>query len=218
MYYKPVILWDWNGTLLDDVDCCVAAMNTLLKSRDLPLINKHYYRDIFDFPVKEYYQKLGFDFQKEAFEIPAHQFMDHYNEMVEEVSIFKEATPLLHKLQQLGYRQFILSAMEQKLLDKLTDKAGIRQYFEGIHGINNHLAAGKLQTAKRLFKHLNTPSEDCLLIGDSLHDAEVAEALNIQILLFSQGHFSFKRLQESGKTVAQDYHAIEVFIEEKFGL
>jgi len=218
MNSKPVILWDWNGTLLDDVDCCVAAMNILLKDRDLSLIDKIFYRDIFDFPVKEYYQKLGFDFQKEAFEIPAHQFMDHYNEMVEEVSIFKEATPLLHKLQQKGYRQFILSAMEQKLLDKLTEKVGIRQYFEGIHGINNHLAAGKLETAQWLFKHLNTPHEDCLLIGDSLHDAEVAEALNIPVLLFSQGHFSFKRLQKSGITVAQDYNAIKVFIEEKFGL
>ena len=218
MANKPVILWDWNGTLLDDADCCVAAMNTILKSRDLPLITKHYYRDIFDFPVKDYYQKLGFDFQKEAFEIPAHQFMDHYNEMVEEVTIFKEATPLLHKLQRLGYRQFILSAMEQKLLDKLTEKVGIRQYFEGIHGINNHLAAGKLETAKQLFKYLNTPPEDCLLIGDSLHDAEVAEALNIPVLLFSQGHFSLQRLQKSEKTVAQDFNTLEIFIEEKFGL
>lgn len=215
---QPVILWDWNGTLLNDVDCCVKAMNLLLKDRKLPLLTNTTYREVFDFPVRDYYEKIGFNFQQEDFEVPAHQFMDHYNELVLDVTIFAEATPLLHKLQQKGYRQFILSAMEQGLLDKLTERASIRSYFEGIHGINNHLAAGKLEIAQTLFNSLNTSTENCLLIGDSLHDAEVAEALNIPVLLFGQGHFNLKRLQKSGKAIANDYQEIDAFIANRFGL
>ncbi len=218
MNQKPVILWDWNGTLLNDVACCVKAMNLLLKVRNLPLLNKATYREVFDFPVRLYYEKLGFDFQQEDFEVTAHQFMDHYNELVLEVKIFTDATPLLRQLQQKGFRQFILSAMEQNLLDKLTEKHGIRTFFEGIHGINNHLAAGKLETAQKLFSSLNTSPNNCLLIGDSLHDAEVAAELDIPVLLFSQGHFSKIRLEKSCKAIAIDYQAIYAFIEKRYRL
>ncbi len=214
---KPIIFWDWNGTLLDDVDCCVQAMNKLLDARNLKQLDRNRYREVFDFPVKNYYEKLGFDFRKEAFELPAHQFMKHYNELVGQATVFEEVTPLLHKLQQQGFRQFILSAMEQALLEDLTQKNGIQQYFEGIHGIDNHLADGKLETAKRLFKKINVPAKNCLLIGDSLHDAEVAEQLDIQVLLFSQGHFSQSRLLRSNKAIAHDYQAIEAFVEKHFG-
>jgi len=214
---KPVIFWDWNGTLLNDVDCCVQAMNKLLEARNLRQLDRSRYRELFDFPVKNYYEKLGFDFRKEAFELPAHQFMKHYNELVGQATVFEEVTPLLHRLQQQGFRQFILSAMEQALLEDLTKKNGIQQYFEGIQGIDNHLANGKLETAKRLFKKINVPAKNCLLIGDSLHDAEVANDLKIQVLLFSQGHFSQSRLLKSNQAVAHDYSAIEAFIEKQFG-
>lgn len=62
---KDHIIWDWNGTILNDVDHAVAMMNTLLVEHNLPLIDREYYREIFDFPVLHYYQKLGFNFEKQ---------------------------------------------------------------------------------------------------------------------------------------------------------
>ena len=65
--YKHII-WDWNGTLLDDVDIVIDCMNSLLKKRNLPLLHVDKYKDIFTFPVKDYYSQLGFDFTTEPFE------------------------------------------------------------------------------------------------------------------------------------------------------
>ncbi|RLD72105.1 MAG: HAD family hydrolase, partial [Bacteroidetes bacterium] len=48
---KRAILWDWNGTLLDDTDICVQCINSLLETRQLNLLNKERYRKIFTFPV-----------------------------------------------------------------------------------------------------------------------------------------------------------------------
>jgi hypothetical protein len=59
--YKNII-WDWNGTLLNDITICIKSMNILLKERTLPLISEDKYRDIFTFPVRNYYEQLGFDF------------------------------------------------------------------------------------------------------------------------------------------------------------
>lgn len=44
------IIWDWNGTLFDDVDICVDNINWLLKKYNLPEITKEKYREIFTFP------------------------------------------------------------------------------------------------------------------------------------------------------------------------
>lgn len=48
------IIWDWNGTLLDDVDIVIEAMNRLLKRRNMPLLDYYTYKKIFTFPVKDY--------------------------------------------------------------------------------------------------------------------------------------------------------------------
>ena len=68
MKNKKAIIWDWNGTLLDDVELCINSMNLLLKERNLQALTIDRYREIFTFPVKEYYQKAGFNFKTENFE------------------------------------------------------------------------------------------------------------------------------------------------------
>ena len=62
------VIWDWNGTLLDDAPVCVAAINDMLRERSLPQLSAERYQEIFCFPVSEYYRKAGFDFSKEPFE------------------------------------------------------------------------------------------------------------------------------------------------------
>ena len=53
------IVWDWNGTLLNDVNLCFECINRLLVSKNLdPLIDLAAYRDIFEFPIQNYYQKV----------------------------------------------------------------------------------------------------------------------------------------------------------------
>ena len=59
------IIWDWNGTLLNDLDLSVSTINTLLYKRELPLLKNDTYKEVFSFPVKDYYQAVGFDFMKE---------------------------------------------------------------------------------------------------------------------------------------------------------
>ena len=63
------IIWDWNGTLLDDVDYCRSIINTILIKNNLPQLSFDRYREVFTFPVQDYYKEAGFDFNKVSFEI-----------------------------------------------------------------------------------------------------------------------------------------------------
>ena len=64
MKYKHII-WDWNGTLIDDRRFCIDIMNEVLKKRQMETMTEEWFLDNFCFPVKDYYLKLGFNFEKE---------------------------------------------------------------------------------------------------------------------------------------------------------
>lgn len=207
---KPAIIWDWNGTLLDDVDVCVKAMNKLLDARGLPALNKDIYRDVFRFPVQDYYREIGFNFEQEAFEIPALEFMQHYQDLVHEAGLFSGVHETLMLLKAKGVRQFVLSAMEQKLLNQLLQKHQLTSYFEYVQGIEDHFANGKMMAAQKLNEKIAGSS--AILIGDSLHDAEVGTEYGYKTVLFSGGHFSDKRLKQSGLEVLENFSVLNKFL------
>ena len=74
MPQRTTIIWDWNGTLLDDAEMCLEAINIMLKKRNLPELSMERYRDVFTFPVIEYYREVGFDFTLEAWDPVATEF------------------------------------------------------------------------------------------------------------------------------------------------
>jgi len=197
------IIWDWNGTLLNDNWLCVEVMNTMLASRHLPLLTLDHYRDIFDFPVKDYYLVLGFDFSKESFEIVGMDFMNRYNLRQEECSLHEDAEITLKCLAQKGFRQSILSAREQSELRQETIDLEVSSYFDHIDGLEDHYAHGKTDVGIRLLKELNVEKEKILFIGDTRHDAQVAKDLEINCVLIPNGHHSEARLQATGFPIVQ---------------
>ncbi|HAN00616.1 MAG TPA: HAD family hydrolase [Marinilabiliales bacterium] len=198
-----LIIWDWNGTLLDDRDICITSMNHLLSERNLPTLDLQRYREVFTFPVKDYYQRLGFDFDREPFEIPALEFMDQYHLRLHQATLFPDAVPVLTSIQQAGYGQMILSAMEQESLITTVINLGIEPFFEEVAGISDQYAHGKIGRAIELLKQKDILPHRSLLIGDTLHDAEVAGKLGCQCLLVSRGHQSAHRLLASGWPVVE---------------
>ena len=66
MKYKYIV-FDFNGTIIDDVDLCLNLLNEMLEVEDLPLVSLEKYKNIFTFPIIEYYKKAGFTFQKHSF-------------------------------------------------------------------------------------------------------------------------------------------------------
>jgi len=115
------IIWDWNGTLLNDVWLCLECINLLLEQRSLPLLTLSSYHNIFTFPVRKYYGLAGFDFRTEPFEIPARQFIDLYNARKNECSLNNNVLNILKHFHQLGICQYILSASESWVLEEMMD-------------------------------------------------------------------------------------------------
>jgi phosphoglycolate phosphatase len=199
---KPeVLIWDWNGTLLNDVGICVEAINILLRERGLAEVTVSRYKEVFTFPVRDYYEAIGFDFTFEQFDGPALAFMDLYIERVYSAKLHPQAIEVLMKLRDKGIRQMVLSAMEQGLLDRLFHHFGLTEYFEAIFGIEDHFGGGKTHRGIQLMEQLGVDPAKCLFVGDTLHDQEVAESMGCRNILVSIGHQSAGRLRQNGNDV-----------------
>lgn len=193
---KKHLIWDWNGTLLNDVQYAVDVMNVLLSKRNMKRLNRERYRSIFGFPVKRYYEKLAFDFETEAFEDVCREFVSSYMADFSSCRLFEGVDDNLNRFKQMGFSQSILSATDQASLNKMTSHFDIDDCFDQIYGIKNKFAESKIQRGRELLATSIHSARDSILIGDTDHDLEVGKGLGVDVLLVSRGHQSFKRLSE----------------------
>lgn len=176
----------------------------MLEKRDLQQLSVAKYKAVFSFPVKDYYRKIGFNFAAEPFEIPALEFIDSYNEGLSSCRLHENSTALLQYFQSKGMRQFILSAMKQDALDLCIQEQQLSQFFEHVSGLDNHFAASKLENGHKLISDCNLKAADLVLIGDTVHDFEVANDLGCQCILIANGHQSREILESTGVQVLDE--------------
>jgi phosphoglycolate phosphatase len=198
--YKHII-WDWNGTLINDVWLAVEAMNKMLAKRHLPGIDSKKYKEIFDFPVTKYYLKLGFDFSKESFEELTVEFINGYYQCFNKCKLNEGVEVVLKKISDMGIHQSILSASKEDVLIEKIRYFGIDKYFCRIMGLENHYAESKVEEGKEWIAELNLNPQDVLLIGDTIHDYDVSKHMGCDCLLVANGHNSYERLAKLGVEV-----------------
>ncbi len=201
------VIWDWNGTLFDDVHLCVDIINGLLERRNLKKLSLEEYHDVFTFPVKEYYSKL-FDFNKESFEVLGKEWMDIYEERKDSCTLADGAYQLVSDLYQSGIKQYVLSAYSLHTLKKLLDEYGLTQYLESIKGLDNIYAHSKMELGLELIKEIGDDTDKIVMIGDTLHDAEVAHNMGIEAILIAGGHQSEEKLRSNGNLVVGSFNEL----------
>ena len=207
MRYRHV-LWDWNGTVVDDVEISIETINGLLQARGLPEITVARYREVFDFPVRDYYLRLGFDLQAEDFGDLAREFITSFEARFHTCELRPGIAETLGALGERGAEHSVLSATEQGKLRTQVETLGMTSSFSALVGADNLLAAGKIARGRKLLGQLDAAPEQVVLVGDTVHDAEVADAMGIGCVLLDGGHHSTQRLQRTGAPVVTDLDAL----------
>jgi phosphoglycolate phosphatase len=189
------VLWDWNGTLLNDVEENICIVNELLTDRSLPVITKETYKRYFRMPIKDFYKDIGFDFSKESFEQIAENYNELYIERFCDMPLTNEIEEVLKYIRDCNISQYIVSASEQKSLDRQVNEKNISKYFKKIVGNDDYSVVSKIEKAKELKKSFGV-NEKILVIGDMYHDYEVAQAIGANCVLYSNGHQETKENYE----------------------
>ena len=193
------ILWDWNGTLLDDLALNLKVENRLLARRGLQQMgSREIYLEHFGFPIIHFYERLGFDFTKESYSDVADEYIEVLRSLSHEAGLFADAKPVLETLRHSGVRQIIISAAEQTMLRQQVAKFGIDGYFDAVLGSSDYLGQSKVENARAFLRGHGLDPACAAFIGDTTHDFETAEALGCDCFFVARGHNSRARLLSTG--------------------
>ena len=203
MKYKHII-WDYNGTILDDAQMVLDIFNAMLDERQLPQISMQEYREIFGFPVIECYRKAGFDFDKEPFIKLADEFMSLYAGEIHKCGLRDGIVDFIKELDTLGCEQSILTAAREQSINKEIKIFGLNKYISHVTGLHNNKAESKVHLGKEHLEKIKTDPKDILFIGDTTHDNEVAKEIGCDCVLLAGGHQSERRLRAVCDRVAGD--------------
>jgi phosphoglycolate phosphatase len=206
------IIWDWNGTLFDDMDVSISVMNRVLSNRGLPLLDNKRYKEIFGFPVQQYYLQLGIDLVNETFEKISTEFITEYQKESFSAKLTENSIPTLEYIRKQGIRQVILSASKTEYLEEQVKYFGIIDYFDRLLGLNHYHATSKVDVGKRWLEESRYDKREVLLIGDTIHDYETASEIGCDCLLFANGHQGTPRLSGLGVPVIMSLEEVKKYL------
>ncbi len=206
MKYKN-ILWDWNGTILNDTPVAFEATNILLKKYHYPTITLEYYRDNIDTPIVNFYSKI-FDLKKHSLEMLDNEWCVLYNEFSDKIGLHNGVKNILDIFRNKNCRQVVLSAFRTNEILKYAKKFEIEHYFESILGTDSIVMESKTIRGKKYMQENDFATENTLYIGDTVHDYETATALGIDCVLLSCGQQSPKLLHHCGVPVYDSFEQL----------
>lgn len=195
------IIWDFNGTLVNDGWLGVEINNQMNQKRGMPPITPDFYYDNFTHPPKDFYSKVGYTFDKESYDEVSKEFIKLYIENQHQVTLADGIQEALDTFQNAGLEQMIISAHAQSLLVHHVESLGISAYFRYIIGSDNHVVVGKVQRALDFAKEEGINLSGAIFIGDTAHDVETAQALGCDCVLIARGHQSEKALREQVQNI-----------------
>lgn len=198
------VFFDFNGTILDDVDLCLELLNKILKKQNKKTLNKEEYKQVFRFPIKEYYRLAGVDFSITSYEALAIDFITEYQPKSLFCSLVSGFLELVTYLNNHNVNCYILSASETNNLIEQCESLKIDKYFKGIIGINNIHAESKIAAGKKYIIEHNIDVTDSFMIGDTTHDYEVSLELGLKPILFSGGHQAKNILMSTGAFIIDE--------------
>ena len=188
-------------------------LNNSLGKRGLKKISIDDYRKKFLFPIKTFYESVGFDFSNEAFEITNKEFHDGFEKNFKNLALQPHALSTIKNLKDRGVTQSILSATMQKKLDDQVKFFGLDIYLDNIVGLSNTPSGfGKEFEGKELLSAVDISKKETIIIGDSMLDFSVSSALGIHCGLVYNGHNNMERLAATGSKTFPNIKSLSEWI------
>ena len=182
MQYTDII-WDWNGTLVDDVAASVDCVNDIFTQYNMPHTTVEEYLSVITPSLEDYYGRY-FDMTRHTMTELLSLFQKYYSQRADRLKLMNGAIDALHRLKIMGKRQYIVSSFEQSALENSVDMLGVRQYFDIISGCDDIHCGSKSERARRIVQS----AEKAVLLGDSICDYITATEAGCDCILIASGH------------------------------
>lgn len=197
------IIWDWNGTLVDDHDIVIEAVNVVMSAFGGGPVTSQDYLNRYHRPVRGFYNHLlETSLTDDDWSRIDAIFNDHYISRVEAISLAAGAEEALATAGGLGHTQSLLSMWRHDLVLREADRHGITRWFQRIEGNRTQSGDPKSHSLELHLEGLDLKPEDTTMIGDTLDDFDAARAAGCGIILVT-GSQNPDSLQATGAPVVE---------------
>ena len=212
------IVWDWNGTLFDDVEVVVAASNAACAEVSLPPLTVQQYREQYRVPIVDFYERLlGRAPTTEEWLLMDASFHRHYETGRDGCGLAQGVEALLGDWSRTG-SQSLLSMYAHDDLVPLVRRFGLERHFLRVEGrLSTSGVSGK---AEHLVRHLTALADQdvtaagTVLIGDVVDDALAAAHVGAHAVLYAGGAHARSELERVGVPVADTLEQAVAYAQE----
>jgi phosphoglycolate phosphatase-like HAD superfamily hydrolase/8-oxo-dGTP pyrophosphatase MutT (NUDIX family) len=161
------LIFDWSGTLVDDLGPVIEATNAVLAPYGVPAFDREAFRRAFRLPYREFYEEWLPGVPLDELEA---RFRPAFDAAVAPVTVLPHALEKLDWCRALGIRTFVCTSMDAVAFARQLADFGLEGHFEATY-------AGVLDKREVIHQILEThrldPAETAF-IGDMTHDIETA--------------------------------------------
>jgi phosphoglycolate phosphatase len=187
MKYKHVI-WDWNGTLLNDVELGHSLLIRLQELKGIESSSFEEYKKIFTFPIIKFYKNAGIYEGEEDFKELAKVYINNYKKGVLDCKLQPGAKEALNILKDNGITSSVLTASHEEMALEQIAHYGLNGCFAAVTGKTDYYASGKSELIQVHLDKIGYNSSEIVFVGDTLHDAEIADIIGCGHILVENGH------------------------------
>ena len=184
------IIFDWSGTLVDDLALTLDASNYVFSQYGKPCMNRDEFRAEFQLPYPDYYARVLPHADLDELE-------DHFRYAFRvsnaPVEVLPNAREFLEFCRARGVRCFILTSVDAKEFDTQCRELGMMEYFEAIHAGIRHKDA-HIHT---LLAQHGLHAHETAFIGDMQHDVETAHHAGITSIAVLTGYNDAAQLSKA---------------------
>ena len=206
------IVWDWNGTLFDDLPVVILAANASMARFGVGPIDEDGYRDHFTRPVRAFYDSLfGRLVSDVEWEDLNDRFHDEYFALADTVSLMSDALDALSAVEDNGWGQSLLSMSPQGWLEQIVGALGVAGRFTLVDGLRGETGGLKAQHMEEHLQTLGVDPTRTVVVGDTPDDAVAARHVDAHVVLYDGGSHHLSHLEVTGAPVAHSLlEAVEI--------
>ncbi len=206
------IIWDWNGTLLDDIGASLASVNDMLEARGEAPMDINRYKECIGTPIIRFYEQV-FDLEKEDYPSILAEYNAGYMRHLSDCGLTDGAEMAIEIFAAAGIRQAIVSSSNNAQLCENARKYGVYDRFEAVLGAADFNADSKIERARRYLEESGAQNGRVLVVGDLEHDAEMASEIGADCVLLTSGHEHPERLKKSGAVIFDKIQELILFVQ-----
>ena len=184
------VIFDWSGTLVDDLPAVWRASNHALEQAGVPAMSLEQFRRDFRLPARDFYVERV---PKEALPELERWFLDGFRQVQDTVTPLPHAREFLEFCRQHGLRTFLLSAVHPALFAQQEQASGFGPFFD-----KTYLGAhDKKDLIGRILVENSLDPAQTVFIGDMQHDIETAHHGGVKSVGVLTGYDNLEKLRTS---------------------